>query len=160
MSIPFLLFQSVVADVEKSWVCLMYQLLSHLRSDLQLPKCLKVVGYLRRMQLFSEPELRLKFLQARDSFFQSILQAIPTQDGTYYSYLSLFDLTESLDRMILFITVYGLEGLEVVCLQKEIFQFCPRASPLSVYYTHNPLNGKKDKPNILLLFGNPAIFSF
>lgn len=75
------IFQSVVADVEKSWVNLMYQLLSHLRTDLQLPKCLKVMGYLRRMQIFSEPELRLKFLQARDSFFQSVLQQIPTQDG-------------------------------------------------------------------------------
>lgn len=72
---------NVVLGVEKSWVCLMHQLLSHLRSDLQHPKCLKVVGYLRRMQLFSEPELRLKFLQARDSFLQSVLQDIPAQDA-------------------------------------------------------------------------------
>lgn len=57
------------------------QLLNELKCDLTLPKCLKIVGYIRRMQAFSTPELKLKFLQTRDSWFKSVLAAIPKTDG-------------------------------------------------------------------------------
>lgn len=56
------------------------QLLAQLKSDLQLPKCLQVVGYLRRMQAFSASELKLVFLQSRDSWLTKILANIPAED--------------------------------------------------------------------------------
>lgn len=80
------LLQSIVSEVDAAWWALMHQLIAALRTDLQLPRCLQVVGYLRRMQIFSEAELRLKFLQVRDSWLQSELAKIPTDDGTNVAY--------------------------------------------------------------------------
>ena len=76
--------QNIVATIEGSWHTMLEQLLAQLRTDLQLPKCLQIVGYLRRMQAFSLPELKLKFLQARDSWFRSILNSIPKDDREYF----------------------------------------------------------------------------
>lgn len=56
------------------------QLLSELKCDLSLPKCLKVVGYLKRMQAFSPVELKFKFIQTRDCFFSDLLASIPKND--------------------------------------------------------------------------------
>ncbi|XP_067009932.2 conserved oligomeric Golgi complex subunit 8 [Anabrus simplex] len=78
-SIPII--ASIVKDVESSWLMMLHQLLAQLRTDLQLQGCLQVVGYLRSMQLFSEAELRLKYLQCRDTWLQNLLAAIPTADA-------------------------------------------------------------------------------
>lgn len=78
------LFQNIVATIEGSWHTMLEQLLTQLRTDLQLPKCLQIVGYLRRMQAYSLPELKLKFLQARDSWFCSILNGIPKDDRKFF----------------------------------------------------------------------------
>lgn len=78
------IIQNIVQSIEDSWYTMLIQLLNQLRTDLQLPKCLQVVGYLRRMQAFTTPELKLKFLQARDSWLTNLLSNIPTDDRKIY----------------------------------------------------------------------------
>ncbi|KAL2726166.1 conserved oligomeric Golgi complex subunit 8 [Vespula maculifrons] len=71
---------SIVAEIESSWSGMVGQVVGSLRGDLPLPRCLQLVGLLRSMDAFTEPELRIKFLQARDSWLQSLLNAIPKED--------------------------------------------------------------------------------
>lgn len=75
------IIKSIAVEVEDCLKLMLNQLFQQLKSNIQLPTCLKVVGYLRRMNIFTDHELRLRFLQARDSWFQTTLSAIPTEDG-------------------------------------------------------------------------------
>nr|SVE78168.1 EOG090X04G7 [Daphnia lumholtzi] len=75
------LIVKVAQEVQSCTRLMLSQLIAQLRMPAQLPHCLKVVGYLRRMGVFSEEEIRLKFLQARDSWFKSTLEEIPKEDA-------------------------------------------------------------------------------
>lgn len=74
------IISSIVAEIESSWSGMVGQVVGSLRGDLPLPRCLQLVGLLRSMDAFTEPELRIKFLQARDSWLQGLLNAIPKED--------------------------------------------------------------------------------
>ncbi|XP_077270417.1 conserved oligomeric Golgi complex subunit 8 [Temnothorax americanus] len=74
------IISSIVAEIESSWSGMVGQVVGSLRGDLPLPRCLQLVGLLRSMDAFTESELRIKFLQARDSWLQGLLNAIPKDD--------------------------------------------------------------------------------
>lgn len=71
---------------------MLVQLVAQLRTDLQLPKCLQIVGYLRRMQAFGNNELKLKFLQARDAWLMASLNTIPRDDGKAVLFLLIHNI--------------------------------------------------------------------
>jgi len=88
--IPLIL--KVAQEVQSCTKLMLIQLMSQLRMPAQLPHCLKVVGYLRRMGVFSDEEIRLKFLQARDAWFMSTLEEIPN-DNAYQHVLKTVELS-------------------------------------------------------------------
>ena len=83
------------------------QLLSRLRANIQLPECLRVVGYLRRMAAFPEPELRLQFLRCREAWFSQLVAELDDSDS--YEYIKA--LTD----------VYRLQLFDVVMQYKAVF---------------------------------------
>ncbi|XP_040569303.1 conserved oligomeric Golgi complex subunit 8 [Lepeophtheirus salmonis] len=84
-SIPII--SDIVKSVKDSSHLMLNQLLSRLKTQIALPACLRVVGYLRRMDVYSESELRVRFLQARESWLNGIISTVARTDDSY-DYLS------------------------------------------------------------------------
>ncbi|KNC86945.1 hypothetical protein SARC_00896 [Sphaeroforma arctica JP610] len=79
------LFAQVVDEVSEAKKVMLTQLMQLLRGDINLPACLRVVGHLRRMNCFTEKELRLKFLSARGLWLKTNVDALSDTDAYAYT---------------------------------------------------------------------------
>ncbi|XP_071920206.1 conserved oligomeric Golgi complex subunit 8 [Coffea arabica] len=77
--------QALAAEVRQTTQSLLSQLLQKLRSNIQLPECLRIIGYLRRIGVFSEYEMRLQFLRCRETWLAGILDDLDQRNA--YEYL-------------------------------------------------------------------------
>ncbi|XP_065850352.1 conserved oligomeric Golgi complex subunit 8 [Euphorbia lathyris] len=77
--------QTLAAEVRQTTQSLLSQLLHKLRSNIQLPECLRIIGYLRRIGVFSEYEMRLQFLKCREAWLTGILEDLDQRNA--YEYL-------------------------------------------------------------------------
>ena len=77
-SIPVI--AKIVKDVELATQRMLKSLIQQLRGQIGLPQCLRTIGYLRRLDYFTETELRIKFLQCRDTYLQYVLDQVPNAD--------------------------------------------------------------------------------
>lgn len=77
--------QTLVKEVKEVTNLMLRQLMNKLRSNIQLPECLGVIGYLRRLALFSEKELRIGFLGCREEWIASLVSAVDASNP--YDYL-------------------------------------------------------------------------
>ncbi|CAG0913131.1 unnamed protein product, partial [Notodromas monacha] len=76
--------QDIVHCVQRSQRLLVKQLLAQIGSPTQLPQCLKLLGYLRRLEVFTPAQLRVKFLQARTAWLKSAIEGVLRDDPYYY----------------------------------------------------------------------------
>ncbi|XP_058205412.1 conserved oligomeric Golgi complex subunit 8 [Rhododendron vialii] len=77
--------QALAAEVKQTTQSLLSQLLQKLRSNIQLPECLRIIGYLRRIGVFNEYEMRLQFLRCREAWLTAILDDLDQRNA--YEYL-------------------------------------------------------------------------
>ncbi|KAF7817367.1 conserved oligomeric Golgi complex subunit 8 [Senna tora] len=77
--------QALAAEVRHTTQSLLSQLHQKLRSNIQLPECLRIIGYLRRIGVFTEYEMRLQFLRCREAWLTGILEDLDKKNP--YEYL-------------------------------------------------------------------------
>ncbi|KAG6556242.1 hypothetical protein Mapa_002183 [Marchantia paleacea] len=77
--------QYLAEEVKQTTQSLLAQILQRLRSSIQLPECLRVIGYLRRLAVFSEHEMRLQFLRCREAWLAGIIDDLDRSNP--YEYL-------------------------------------------------------------------------
>lgn len=84
----------IANDIKESTTAMQRQLHSLLSGNVTLPTCLRLIGFLRRLGLYSDFELRIVYLQCRSTYLAEKLALIPSTNA--YMYLSkIVDLTRA-----------------------------------------------------------------
>jgi len=81
------LLQKILKEVEETSALMITQLIQLLRGDIKLPLCMRIINYLRKMDLFKPHELPIIFLQQRDIYLKSLLSEIKVKDYSPDEYL-------------------------------------------------------------------------
>ena len=89
-----LILSSLIQQMKKTQKYILNELLISLEKSIQLPQCLKIIGYLTRINVFNNDQLLLRkeFLSRRLKYLQSLLPKLPTNNSSNdcYDYLSKF----------------------------------------------------------------------
>lgn len=80
------IIRMIAEEIKESTASMQNQLHLLLSGTLTLPECLRLIGFLKRLGLYSDFELRITYLQCRSSYINSKLSLIPTTN--HYQYLS------------------------------------------------------------------------
>lgn len=78
------LIQTISNELSQCKELMINQLLKELYGDIQLPVALKIIGYLRRINVYDETELRIKFLYARDAWLKNLVKEVTVTNPLAY----------------------------------------------------------------------------
>ncbi|CAG8749330.1 5156_t:CDS:1, partial [Acaulospora morrowiae] len=84
------LIKHIEQEVKWTMQTMLSKLIMLLSQQIKLPDCLKVIGYLRRMEAFDESELQLVFLLSRDAYLQSLIKALEKEKRDPVHYLKKY----------------------------------------------------------------------
>lgn len=90
------------------------QLLSRLSDAIQLPECLRIIGYVRRLGMLQEKQLRVAFLRRREAWILSSIAELESDGRTAYDHLKR--LTD----------VYRVQVFDVAMQYKALFSEGPK----------------------------------
>ncbi|OUS45052.1 oligomeric Golgi complex subunit 8 [Ostreococcus tauri] len=79
------LVKKIADEARQSSAEMLRGLVGRLRVGIQLPECLRVVGYLRRLSAYDETTLRRTFLACREEYIANLVSDL--DDGNSYEYL-------------------------------------------------------------------------
>ncbi|KRZ89185.1 Conserved oligomeric Golgi complex subunit 8 [Trichinella sp. T8] len=131
------LVQDIARQVKNQRNYLLECCLEQLRSDLNLTQCLKIISFLRRMAIYTESELRMQFLFARDEWIQRCLDAEKFNDS-YQMLIRTVDVYRSclFDVMIQYRAAFSEENSAVSKLwpKEEIEVDCSSIVNSWLYY--------------------------
>lgn len=102
--------KSIINDVVDCKDTMVSQITKELSGNIQLPVCLKMVQYLRDLDKFTEDQLRIHFLNCRNSWFQSELN----------KELSMHQ-NHSLNQILLFTELFRINIFDIVIQYQAIF---------------------------------------